>query len=70
MNEIQKVTAYITREDQLLVLHQPDSTEVGIQVPAGTLKPEETGLAGFPKFIPGHGNSLKSLYENQFEVGI
>jgi len=41
VNEIQKFTAYITREDQLLVFRQPGSPEVSIQVPAGTLKSEE-----------------------------
>ncbi|MGH2547860.1 MAG: NUDIX hydrolase [Thermomicrobiales bacterium] len=54
-----KVVAYVTRDDQLLVFSQPNGTEAGIQVPAGTMEPgetpevavlreafEETGLAG------------------------
>jgi 8-oxo-dGTP pyrophosphatase MutT (NUDIX family) len=55
----EKVIAYITRGDQLLVFSQPNGIEAGIQVPAGTMEPgetpeaavlreafEETGLAG------------------------
>jgi 8-oxo-dGTP pyrophosphatase MutT (NUDIX family) len=55
----EKVVAYITRGDQLLVFSQPNGFEAGIQVPAGTMEPgekpeeavlreafEETGLAG------------------------
>jgi 8-oxo-dGTP pyrophosphatase MutT (NUDIX family) len=38
----QKVVAYITRGDRLLVFSQPNGVEAGIQVPAGTMEPGET----------------------------
>jgi 8-oxo-dGTP diphosphatase len=54
-----KVVAYVTYENQLLVFEQPESPDAGLQVPGGTLEPgeeaetgvlreafEETGLAG------------------------
>lgn len=54
-----KVFAYITHGDRLLVFAHPNAPEAGIQVPAGTVEPdepfeaaamreaaEETGLAG------------------------
>ena len=48
MNEIQKVLAYITKGDKLLVFEQPDPVtgkaipEAGIQVPGGTIETGET----------------------------
>ncbi|CAN5849278.1 NUDIX domain-containing protein [soil metagenome] len=36
-----KVFAYITHADQLLVFRHPFAPEVGIQVPAGTVEPDE-----------------------------
>src|SRR5438128_2640154 len=60
MIEKQKVLAYITRGGKLLVFEHPFSPEAGIQVPAGTIEPdekpedavlrearEETGLSAF-----------------------
>ncbi|MBE1582304.1 NUDIX domain-containing protein [Nonomuraea angiospora] len=59
---VQKVVCYIVRDDRLLVFRHVDYSyeEVGIQVPAGTVRPgeapdaaalreacEETGLSGF-----------------------
>lgn len=38
----QKVLAYITWNDKLLVFSHPDFPEAGIQVPAGTIEPGET----------------------------
>lgn len=37
-----KVFAYITNQDCLLVFSHPDFPEAGIQVPAGTVEPDET----------------------------
>ena len=42
----QKVFAYITQNNHLLVFRQPDFPEAGIQVPAGTLRPDETPEIG------------------------
>ena len=39
MQQIQKVYAYITRAEQLLVFSHVDFPEAGIQVPGGTLEP-------------------------------
>lgn len=39
--EKQKVFAYITRGRKLLVFEHPFSPEAGIQVPAGTVEPDE-----------------------------
>jgi ADP-ribose pyrophosphatase YjhB (NUDIX family) len=41
MLEKQKVFAYITRRDKLLVFKHADYPEAGIQVPAGTVEPGE-----------------------------
>jgi 8-oxo-dGTP diphosphatase len=54
-----KVLAYITNSDRLLVFHQPEHPDAGIQVPGGTMRDdespqesvlrealEETGLSG------------------------
>jgi len=38
---IQKVLAYVTWGDKLLVFSHPDFPEAGIQVPAGTIEPGE-----------------------------
>jgi 8-oxo-dGTP pyrophosphatase MutT (NUDIX family) len=38
----QKVVAYVTRGDRLLVFSQPNGVDAGIQVPAGTMEPGET----------------------------
>ncbi len=59
MIEIRKVLAYVTHGNRLLVFTQPESPEAGIQVPGGTVEPdeqldeaalreaiEETGLTG------------------------
>jgi 8-oxo-dGTP diphosphatase len=59
MRLIEKVVAYITHDDRLLVFRHTAFPEAGIQVPAGTLEPgespesavlrealEETGLRG------------------------
>lgn len=40
------ITYQATEQTRLLVFEQPDSPEAGIQVPAGTLKPDETPQAG------------------------
>jgi 8-oxo-dGTP pyrophosphatase MutT (NUDIX family) len=39
---VEKVIAYITREDHLLVFSHPHHPEAGIQVPAGTIEPGES----------------------------
>jgi 8-oxo-dGTP pyrophosphatase MutT (NUDIX family) len=62
---IHKVLAYITWGDKLLVFSHPDFPEAGIQVPAGTIEPdeepeaaalreafEETGLTGLALVAP------------------
>lgn len=41
MIERQKVLAYITQGTRLLVFTHPDSPEAGLQVPAGTVEPNE-----------------------------
>lgn len=59
MMVIRKAFAYITNGSRLLVFEHPDHPDAGIQVPAGTIEPdeepadavmreafEETGLAG------------------------
>jgi len=43
---VEKVLAYITRGNSLLVFTEPDFPEAGIQVPGGTLEPGETAQAG------------------------
>ena len=43
---IQKVFAYITYSDRLLVFRHADFPEAGIQVPAGTLRPGEDPVEG------------------------
>jgi ADP-ribose pyrophosphatase YjhB (NUDIX family) len=56
---VEKVIAYVTHQEELLVFEQPDFPEAGVQVPGGTLEPyedrergvlretlEETGLDG------------------------
>ena len=45
MRIVEKVVAYITRGDHLLVFRHVDS-DAGIQVPAGTLEPGESPDAG------------------------
>ena len=60
MKTVDKVVAYATCGDELLVFEQPNSPEAGIQVPAGTVQPgerlehavlrelhEESGLSNF-----------------------
>ncbi|MBI4551539.1 MAG: NUDIX domain-containing protein [Candidatus Latescibacteria bacterium] len=42
----QKVVAYITHEDRLLVFRHPAAPEAGIQVPAGTLHAGEPPAVG------------------------
>lgn len=42
----QKVFAYITHRNRLLVFRHPFSPEAGIQVPAGTLEADETPETG------------------------
>ncbi|MDX1689345.1 MAG: NUDIX domain-containing protein [Candidatus Promineifilaceae bacterium] len=42
MKTIQKAVAYITCREHLLVFRQPESPEAGIQVPAGTIEPDES----------------------------
>lgn len=37
-----KAFAYITRQNQLLVFEHPHAPEAGIQVPAGTIQPNES----------------------------
>src|SRR5689334_18782417 len=39
--EKQKVLIYITRKNKLLVFEHPFSPEAGIQVPGGTMEPDE-----------------------------
>ena len=46
MQQNQKVYAYITRAEQLLVFSQVDFPEAGIQVPGGTLEPGELPETG------------------------
>lgn len=41
MIEIRKVLAYVTHGDRLLVFTHPESPEAGIQVPGGTVEPDE-----------------------------
>jgi 8-oxo-dGTP pyrophosphatase MutT (NUDIX family) len=40
--EVEKVVAYITRDEQLLVFRHTEYAEAGIQVPAGTVECHET----------------------------
>ena len=62
---IDKVLAYVTWGNELLVFSHPDFPEAGIQVPAGTIEPgeepevaavretfEETGLSGLTLVAP------------------
>lgn len=42
---IQKVVAYIICRGRLLVFRQPESPEAGVQVPAGTMDPDESPYA-------------------------
>lgn len=46
MAPIQKVFAYITHGDEIVVFEQPDFPEAGTQVPGGTLAVDETPSAG------------------------
>ncbi len=41
MPPVKKVYAYITCAEKLLVFSQADFTEAGIQVPGGTMEPDE-----------------------------
>jgi hypothetical protein len=41
MESVNKVYAYFTRRDQLLVFRHVDFPEVGIQVPGGTVEGDE-----------------------------
>lgn len=41
-----KVLTYITHRQRLLLFTQPDSPEAGIQIPGGTLEPDEEAAAG------------------------
>jgi len=72
MGQNQKVYAYITRAEQLLVFSHVDFPEAGIQIPGGTLEPgelpetgvlreafEETGLGEL------HLNAYLGCYELQ-----
>ena len=43
---MQKVIAYITHGDELLVFEEPDFPEAGTQVPGGTLESQELPAAG------------------------
>jgi ADP-ribose pyrophosphatase YjhB (NUDIX family) len=43
---VQKVIAYITHGDELLVFEEPDFPEAGTQVPGGTLESQELPAAG------------------------
>jgi 8-oxo-dGTP pyrophosphatase MutT (NUDIX family) len=43
---VQKVAAYITRVERLLVFRHVDFLDAGIQVPGGTLLPGESPLSG------------------------
>ena len=45
MRKVEKVYAYITSENQLLVFKHVDFPEAGIQVPGGTLDAGETPKA-------------------------
>jgi 8-oxo-dGTP diphosphatase len=38
---VEKVFAYVTHEDRLLIFSHPNSPEAGLQVPAGTMEPGE-----------------------------
>jgi 8-oxo-dGTP pyrophosphatase MutT (NUDIX family) len=46
LNVVQKVIAYITHGDDILVFEEPDFPEVGTQVPGGTLEPDEAPVQG------------------------
>lgn len=69
-----KVAAYITRDDQLLVFHEPHAPEAGVQVPGGTMEAgedpreavlrearEETGLDGLElvAYLGRHESTLE-----------
>lgn len=41
LDTIEKVAAYITWQNRLLVFRQPDAPEAGVQVPAGTVEDGE-----------------------------
>lgn len=53
-----KVVVYITCGDQLLVFRHRDFPEVGVQVPAGTIEPDETDYG------------LSALREAEEETGL
>ncbi len=78
MIERTKVLAYITHGNRLLVLTHPESPEAGIQVPGGTVEPdediaeaalreatEESGLTGLRL-----GDYLGKLSLNRADVGL
>lgn len=46
MKTVLKAVAYITRQNHLLVFRQPEASENGIQVPAGTVEPGEAPAEG------------------------
>lgn len=71
----EKVYAYITQGDQLLVFRHVDAPEAGVQVPGGTVQPgeslpeavlreafEETGLAGL-KIVSALGDTWYDVTE-------
>lgn len=73
-SHIEKVAAYITWQDKLLVFRQPAAPEAGVQVPAGTIEAgedaaqavlreaqEETGLSGL------HVASYLGQHDSTFE---
>jgi 8-oxo-dGTP pyrophosphatase MutT (NUDIX family) len=45
MNRRRRAYAYITNRSRLLLFTHPDFPEVGVQVPAGTVQPEEDPVA-------------------------
>ncbi|MEJ8475783.1 NUDIX hydrolase [Roseibium algae] len=60
-----KAYVYLTCGSKLLVFNEPDSPELGLQVPGGTIDPGESYLIGAQReFIEETGLTLDTAFEN------